>query len=76
MAMYAITTIPLIQKLSESSNSTQLWYTDDATAGGSLVDLKQWWDVLNLHDPSYGYLPNAIKTTLLVKESMLPELGS
>lgn len=34
MAMYAIATIPLIQKLSESSNSTQLWYADDATAGG------------------------------------------
>ena len=32
MAMYAITTVPLIEKL-QSTNTKQVWYANDATAG-------------------------------------------
>ena len=32
MAMYAIATVPLIEKL-QSTNTKQVWYADDATAG-------------------------------------------
>ena len=37
MAMYAICTLPLIQRLNQSVQ--QVWYADDATAGGELHSL-------------------------------------
>ena len=39
MAIYAIGILPLIH---------QLWYADDATVGGSLSALHEWWDDLCL----------------------------
>ena len=42
MAMFAIATIPLIHRLKESSSASQVWFADDATAGGELRSLKQW----------------------------------
>ena len=46
---------------------------DDATAGGSLQDLREWWDRLAQLGPDYGYYPNAEKTWLIVKEDYLEE---
>ena len=47
MAMYAIAIAiaitPLINNL-ECESLKQIWYTDDAAAGGELSDLKAWWD--------------------------------
>ena len=34
MAMYAIATLPLIHHLAESASARQVWFADDATAGG------------------------------------------
>ena len=42
MANFAIATIPLIHRLKESSSASQVWFADDATAGGELRSLKQW----------------------------------
>ena len=39
MAMYAVATVPLIEKL-QSTNTKQVCYADDATAGGTLLNLK------------------------------------
>ncbi len=39
MAMYAIAVTPLIHKL-ENEGIKQAWYADDATAGGSIKNLK------------------------------------
>ena len=72
MAMYAIGIIPLIHKLS-TPTTRQIWYADDASAAGSLHDLRLWWDNLAALGPSYGYYPNAIKTWLLVKETHLED---
>ena len=47
MAMYAISTIPLIQSL-KTDTVTQVWYADDASAGGSLLKLRQWWDKFDI----------------------------
>ncbi|KAL5474553.1 hypothetical protein EMCRGX_G026514 [Ephydatia muelleri] len=66
MAMYAIATVPLIEKL-QSPNTKQVWYADDATAGGTLLNLKAWWTMLSSSDPSYGYFVNPGKTWLIVK---------
>ena len=35
MFMYAIGTLPLIRSLRNPSRWTQIWYADDASAGGS-----------------------------------------
>ena len=66
MAMYAVATVPLIEKL-QSTNTKQVWYADDATAGGTLLNLKVWWTMLSSSGPSYGYFVNPGKTWLIVK---------
>ncbi|KAL5475504.1 hypothetical protein EMCRGX_G025326 [Ephydatia muelleri] len=66
MAMYAIATVPLIEKL-QSTNTKQVWYANDATAGGTLLNLKAWWTTLSSSGPSYGYFVNPGKTWLIVK---------
>ena len=40
MAMYALAVTPLIRSLRQSQpDVSQVWYADDATAGGKLVSL-------------------------------------
>ena len=39
-----------------------IWFGDDATAGGSLNDLRGWWSRLVTLGPAYGYFVNAVKT--------------
>ena len=69
MAMYTIGTLPLISRL--TGLVKQCWYADDSAAGGKLSKLKQWWDLLSSVGPCYGYFPNATKTILIVKETVL-----
>ena len=72
MAMYAVAITPLIHQL-EGDGIKQAWYADDATAGGSLKRLKEWWDHIVKLGPDYGYFPNATKTWLIVKEDHMEE---
>ena len=72
MGMYAIAVTPLIHQV-EESEVKQVWFTDDATAGGNLVNLKEWWEHIIQLGPNYGYHPNASKTWLIVKEGHLEE---
>ena len=58
-----VVTVPLIEKL-QSTNTKQVWYADDATAGGTLLNLKAWWTMLSSSGPSYV---NPGKTWLVVK---------
>ena len=49
MAMYALSTRPLIQALSkETANDEvkQVWSADDSSAVGSLAGIKKWWEYL------------------------------
>ena len=46
MFMYAIGTLPLIRSLHDPSCWTQIWYADDASAGGSLEDNHEWFSLL------------------------------
>jgi len=68
MAMYAIATIPLIHKLGRLSQVKQVWFADDASAGGQLHQLKHWWDKMEEIGPDFGYYANATKSWLIVKE--------
>jgi len=63
MAMYALSTVPLINKL--EGLATQVCFADDAAAAGSLVDLLNWWKQLSTLGPGYGYYMNAAKSWLL-----------
>ena len=69
MSMYAIGTLPLICRLPKEVN--HVWFADDATAGGKVDDLRAWWDDIQDHGPQFGYIPNANKCWLIVKQSAL-----
>ena len=75
MAMYAIAITPLIHRL-EDQVTNQVWFADDATAGGRLTHLRGWWDRVVDIGPDYGYNPNAAKTWLIVKEKYLTDATS
>ena len=74
MAMYTLSTVPLINKL--EGLATQVWFADDAIAAGSLVDLLNWWKQLSTLAPGYGYYVNAAKSWLVVKEDCFNEACS
>ena len=69
MPMYAIATIPLIWRISNSV--TQVWYADDTAALGSVTELRNWWDNLVKLGPDFGYFANSTKTWLVTKDSCL-----
>ena len=70
MTMYALGTLPLIQSLQEEE-ATQIWYADDASAGGQVAQLCKWWERLTATGPLFGYLPNSSKSWLVVKSQRL-----
>ena len=70
MAMYAIAITPLIRSL-EDEKIKQVWFADDATAGGSLLGLRRWWDHLVERGSAYGYYPNPAKTCLVLNEKKM-----
>ena len=68
MGKYGIATKPLIEKLSnetDTSKCKQVWYADDSSAAGKLVEMRKWWDILCQAGPEYGYFPLATKTILI-----------
>ena len=71
MAKYALGIKPLIVKLGEetvTAKCKQAWYADDSSSAGELLELKKWWDVLQIEGPKYGYFPLPTKSVLIVKE--------
>ena len=69
MAMFALAMVPLINKL--RGQAQQIWYADDASAGGKMKELRAWWDKITELGSEYGYFPNPAKTWLVVKEDHL-----
>ena len=74
MAMYALVIVPLM-KVVHTPDALQIWFADDASAGGRLRALRSWWDKLSSKGPLFGYNANALKTWLLVKQDRLAEAG-
>jgi len=70
MAMYYISVTPLIHSLNDPC-ICQVWFADDATAGGTLSGLHEWWIKIQSLGEAYGYYPNASKTWLVVKSEFL-----
>ena len=69
MPMYALSTLPLIWKVANETN--QIWYADDASAGGSVNGVRDWWEKIQQEGPRYGYFPNSNKSWLIVKAEYL-----
>ncbi len=67
MPIYVLATVSLLTKVS-TKETPQVWYADDAAAGRKLNFLRQWWNKLNTFGSFFGYLPNAKKLWLIVKE--------
>ena len=87
MGYYACSMMPLIMKLmlcedkAEYEKLLQLWYADDAAAGGKLRDMLKWWSMLCETGPLYGYHPKPSKSWVIVKpqfyekaKEMFPDL--
>ena len=68
MFMYAVGTLPLIRSLHDPGRWTQLWYADDASAGGALSDLRDWFNLLRSRGPAFGYFPEPTKSFVVVSE--------
>ena len=62
MFMYAIGTLPLIRSLHNPSHWTQIWYANDASAGGCLEDIYEWFSLLCFCGPAFGYFPESTKS--------------
>ena len=71
MFLYAAGTLPLIQSLKNPSDWIQVWYADDASACGELSSIRQWFDLLLLRGPAYGYFPNPKKSCIVVDRSFV-----
>ena len=70
--VYAVGIMPLIHEL-QPTGTKQVWFTDDATGGGTLKEVRSWWDQLNRNGPRYGYHRKASKSWLIVKEAAAEE---
>ena len=70
--MYVIAVNPLIHQ-PKHDTTRQVWFMDDATAGGKLNNLREWWNRLTSMGPEHGYFPNASKSWLIVKEDYKDE---
>ena len=69
MTMFSLSMVPLITRLMEEVEAMfQVWFADDATGMGTLVNLKQWWSSISTIGPLFGYHPNAAKTCLVVRD--------
>ena len=65
MPFYALGTSILIYS---NNNAKQIWLADDAAAGGSLKQLKTWWDNLICEGDRFGYFVNQKKSWLILKD--------
>ena len=55
MAMYAMSVMPLIEKLGNVKTVLQKWFADDANATGQLSELRKYFDFAVSEGPKYGY---------------------
>ena len=49
MPFFANATRPIINNLRENCNTNMVWYPDDSSCSGDLLDLLQWWKKTRLN---------------------------
>ena len=76
MAMYALAIAPLMKKC--ANDSTQVWYADDASAGGTVSGAFFWWEKLVEYGPSLNiFLKQAshrLRSNQVLKRRLLRSL--
>ena len=72
MSFYALGTSVLIYS---NNNAKQIWLADDAAAGGSLKQLKTWWDNLICEGEKFGYFVNQKKSWIILKDPKNVEIA-
>ena len=50
-----------------------MWYADDASAGGLLPDLHEWFSLVCSRGPAFGYFPEPRKSVLVVSQNFKME---
>ena len=65
MPMYAVDTLPLIKRF--PNLAMQVWYADDASALGTITNLRECWENLARMGLGFEYFPNPSKTWLVMK---------
>ena len=79
MAMYAVCTKPLIDKLgnddlyTDDAKVSQVWFADDSSAAGTLNSIMVRWVKLVEEGPKYGYFPHPSKCVIIVKDQQTKE---
>ena len=76
MPAYGVGILPflaLIRPEEEVGLVKQMAYADDIGGGARLAVLRQWWNNIEEHGPSFGYYPKASKSWLVVKEEKFDE---
>lgn len=73
MIFYALGMTPIVRSLSsiideENLSLQQCWLADDATAVGKLLDIRRWFDELQMLGLAHGYCVNESKTWVIVKD--------
>ncbi len=54
MAMFALSTLPLIDAIAVHG-ARQVWQADDSAAAGSVLGVKAWFDRLKSEGEEFGY---------------------
>ena len=67
MGFYAAATTLLASAHESAGKAKKLFYADDGSGGGKLIDILDWWRFLQLNGPALGFFPDASKTWLVVK---------
>ena len=68
MQFYALGTNPLLKLLQAwVPEISQVWLADDATGGGKLAKLREWWDFVVSEGVKLGYHVNEVKSWLILK---------
>ena len=68
MPVYAIGITPLLATLKrEVPTVKEAAFADDLSGGDKLLELRTWWNALELNGPDLGYYPNGGKSWLVLK---------
>ena len=77
MAMYALATVPLLNKLKSTQPDVEpvrhVAFADDAIGTGKIRNLCTWWDAICEVGPHFEYYINAPKSWIIVKPHLQEE---
>ena len=67
----------LVGETNQADNTTKTAaYADDLTAVGTVMPLRNWWEMLCRLGPKFGYFPEGSKSWLIVKEKEVQKAQS